>query len=125
MSDDLPLHWEGTMAERAWHLLQDLLASYSDPHQSYHTAVVDKILSTDPDMKIPSWLTKLCGVSFWGAQMSHLTRQRIQKDIFELAFNINHGIKRFPLFLLICISNILPFLDPLFRSMVVAGSHIP
>lgn len=57
--DDVPLSWEGPVVDKAWQLLSDLLEKHdtSENAYSYRKAVVEKLLSMDSNVRLPSWLT--------------------------------------------------------------------
>ncbi|KAL1924308.1 uncharacterized protein VTP21DRAFT_7343 [Calcarisporiella thermophila] len=49
----------GTASQRAWKLLQGLLEQYDtqETNYRYRACVLEKLLSTDPNSKIPAWLS--------------------------------------------------------------------
>src|SRR4051812_1679954 len=63
--------WDGTASDRAWKLLQKYLEQHDSEatNYRYRAAVLEKMLVTDPNVRLPPWLTQ-----FYKVQKGFLVR---------------------------------------------------
>lgn len=81
MRDENASRWDGTLASKAWRLLEQYLDRY-DSSGEYRKRVLDVIMDEDRRTRLPKWLVSW----FMGAHPEYLIWKLVQYDLLEEAF---------------------------------------